>query len=187
MNVDVDRALKLLTGSKCSKRGGKQPKMIRALDVPVSQTLKKMVCWFAKNVWVFGLLMSWKESKKKVFVRIILDHSHKGSFILHQHNAPADSYLSEKAFWAKHTTHVLDNPPYFPDIVPYDFYLFQIVKSDLKRTTFRAENLSKQNQQWPSISWQKRISCTVLHSRKLCRCRAGMAKGCILNAIKLQM
>jgi len=52
--------------------------------------------------------------------------------VLHLDNAPAHTALSIREFLAKKNIPVLPHPPYSPDLVPCDFYLFPNLKSKLK-------------------------------------------------------
>jgi len=62
--------------------------------------------------------------------------SKKGSWVLHQDNAPAHNAVSVKTFLTKHKIIVLENPPYSHDLAPCDIFLFPNIKSALKGTRF---------------------------------------------------
>ena len=53
-------------------------------------------------------------------------------WVLHHDNAPAHTALSIREFLAKKNIPVLPHPPYSPDLVPCDFYLFSKLKFKLK-------------------------------------------------------
>jgi transposase len=53
-----------------------------------------------------------------------------GSWILHHDNTLAHNALSVKTF--------LEQPPYSPDLAPYNFFLFPKIKSALKGTCFES-------------------------------------------------
>jgi transposase len=54
----------------------------------------------------------------------------------HQDNAPPHNALSVKQFLANKNITVLEHPPYSPDLLPCNFYLFPKIKSGLKGTHF---------------------------------------------------
>jgi len=64
------------------------------------------------------------------------------SWVLHQDNAPARNTLSVKTFLTKH---MLEHPPYSPDLAPCDFFLFPKIKSALKGTRFESIDAVKAN------------------------------------------
>ena len=65
-------------------------------------------------------------------------------WVLHHDNAPAHTALSSREFLAKKNISVLPHPPYSPDPVPCDFYLFCKLKLKLKGLQFgMMENIQK--------------------------------------------
>ena len=54
------------------------------------------------------------------------------SWILHHDNAPAHSCFVVKQYLAKTSTTVLQHPPYFPDLSPCDFFLFDRLKDPMR-------------------------------------------------------
>jgi len=56
-------------------------------------------------------------------------------YLLHD-NAPAHRSLLVKDFLAKNNVTTLEHSPYFPDLVPVDFYLFSRIKSISKGQNF---------------------------------------------------
>jgi len=61
-----------------------------------------------------------------------------GDWILHHDNAPAHTSHLVQQFLAKHGTTQLQQPPYSPDLAPYDFFLFPRLKKVLKGHRFDA-------------------------------------------------
>ena len=59
-----------------------------------------------------------------------------GDWFFHHDNAPGHSALRNCEFLAKHSITVLPHPPYSPDLAPYDFFLFPMLKRPLKGRRF---------------------------------------------------
>ncbi|KAL4113507.1 hypothetical protein QTP88_017119 [Uroleucon formosanum] len=68
-----------------------------------------------------------------------------GSWKLHHDNAPAHSAHVVQQFLAKHGIPVVSQPPYSPDLAPYDFFLFPKIKMALKGKRFQDVDEIKQN------------------------------------------
>jgi transposase len=65
-------------------------------------------------------------------------------WVLHHDKAPAHTALSIGEFLANKNIPTLPHPPYSPDLVPCDFYLFPKLKSKLKGHHFgTVENIRK--------------------------------------------
>jgi hypothetical protein len=62
---------------------------------------------------------------------------------MHQDNAPAHNALAVKQILADKCIPVLEHPPFSPDLVPCDFYLFLKLKSALKGTNFQPVDVVK--------------------------------------------
>ena len=58
-------------------------------------------------------------------------------WMLHHDNGPAHASLLIREFLTKHETTVVPQPPYSPDLVPADFFLFPKLKSSLKGRRFQ--------------------------------------------------
>jgi len=65
--------------------------------------------------------------------------------MLQHDNAPSHSSFLVRDFLAKHATTVLPQPPYSPDLVPADFFLFPKLKSTLKGRRFESIEALKTN------------------------------------------
>ena len=65
------------------------------------------------------------------------------SWILHHDNAPAHNALYVKRYLAKNNIPLMEHPPYSPDLVPCDFFLFPKIKSALKGTRFESVGCSE--------------------------------------------
>ena len=61
-----------------------------------------------------------------------------GDWILHHDNAPAHTSHLVQQFLAKHGTAQLQQPPYSPDLTPWDFFLFPRLKKVPKGHRFEA-------------------------------------------------
>jgi hypothetical protein len=59
-----------------------------------------------------------------------------GKWILHHDNAPAPGALSVREFLAKNSITQIDHPPYPPDLVPRDFWLFPKLETALRGQKF---------------------------------------------------
>ena len=57
--------------------------------------------------------------------------------LLHHDNAPARNALGIKEFLGKNIIAVLEQPPYSPNLVPCDFFLFPKLKEVIKGTRFQ--------------------------------------------------
>ena len=57
-------------------------------------------------------------------------------WLLGYDNAPAHKAISVMQFLVKKQIIALDQPPYFPDLVPCDFWLFSRLKAVMKGTHF---------------------------------------------------
>lgn len=60
------------------------------------------------------------------------------SRIVHQDTAPMNTASSVKRFWTKYTIPMLDYLVHSPYATFYDGYLFQKIKSEIKRESFQS-------------------------------------------------
>jgi len=66
------------------------------------------------------------------------------TWMLYHDNAPAHASLLIREFLMKYETNVVPQPPYSPDLVPADFFLFPKLESSLKGSRFqRVEEIEK--------------------------------------------
>ena len=84
------------------------------------------------------------------------------SWLLHHDNAPAHNALSIRQFLAENNIAVLEQPPYSPDLAPYDFFLFPKLKGVIKGTRFQDSKaittaVTKELRAIPMESFQKCI------------------------------
>ena len=56
--------------------------------------------------------------------------------ILHHDNAPFNSAAHTKETIKRLGFEILDHPPFSPDLTPWDFFLFPLIKSVLRGTGF---------------------------------------------------
>jgi len=68
-----------------------------------------------------------------------------GDWILHHDNATAHTSHLVQQFLVKHGTAQLQQPPYSPDLAPFDFFLFPRLKKVLKGHQFEATEDIKQS------------------------------------------
>jgi len=59
------------------------------------------------------------------------------TWMLHHDSAPAHASLLIRRYQATHQTSVVPHPPYSPDLVPADFFLFPKLKTTLKGRRFQ--------------------------------------------------
>ena len=59
-----------------------------------------------------------------------------GDWFLHRDNAPAHTALSVQQFLAKNNMTVIPLPPCSPDLAPCDFFLFPLMKGQMKGKRF---------------------------------------------------
>ena len=60
------------------------------------------------------------------------------NWILHNNNAPVHALLSVAHFLTSSCIMVMPQPPYSPDLIPCDFFLFQKVKLAVKGHHFES-------------------------------------------------
>jgi hypothetical protein len=59
------------------------------------------------------------------------------NWTLHHDNVPANKALSVKHFLAEKSISEIEHTSYYPDLAPYDSWLFQEIKSVLRGRRFR--------------------------------------------------
>jgi histone-lysine N-methyltransferase SETMAR len=91
--------------------------------VPAGQAVTQKYC-----LEVLTKLQEWERKKGPELWKI--------SWIPHQENAPVHNALVEKQFLANKCIQSFEKPPYSPDLVPCDYYLFRKMKSALKGINF---------------------------------------------------
>ena len=60
----------------------------------------------------------------------------KSGITLHHDNAPANTAAATREFPASEGVQLMSHPPYSPDLVPCDFFLFPHVKKPLRGTRY---------------------------------------------------
>ena len=65
--------------------------------------------------------------------------------MLHHDSAPADPSLLICGYLTKHQTSVVPNPPYSPDLVPAEFFLFPKLKATLNGRHFQTTEENQEN------------------------------------------
>ena len=82
-------------------------------------------------------------------IRTILNDLWKENWwILHHGNAPSQKAIILNEFLAKNSTNILRQPPYSPDMVLDNFFLFPKLKLPLRGTRFRSIVDIKENSRW---------------------------------------
>ena len=67
------------------------------------------------------------------------------TWMLHHDNAPAHVLLLIRSYLAKHQTSIVPHPPYSPDLVQADFFLFPKLKTTLKGHHFKTIKKIQEN------------------------------------------
>lgn len=97
---------------------------------------------------------------------------------LHHDSAPAHSAIILREFLTKNSVNIVPQPPYSPDLVPYDFFLFSRLKNLLRGHHFE----SIEEIQWKSNKALKAIPRSAYEDWKnigknvLCRERTILKK-----------
>ena len=110
------------------------------------------------------LMRSVREKRRELY--------EKKSWLLHHNNAPVHNALSIREFLAKNNIAVLEQPPYSPDLVPCDFFLFPKPKEVMKETRFPdvqaiKRAVTKELQAIPKKSFQE---CMEAWQRRMEKC-----------------
>ena len=85
--------------------------VVQAEFLPQGQTINQ---YFYKNI-LRRLMRSVREKRRELW--------EARSWLLHHDNAPAHYALRIWEFLAKNTIAMLEQPPYYPDLAPCDFFL----------------------------------------------------------------
>ena len=101
---------------------------------------------------------------------------------LWQDNAPAHNALSIGQFLAERNVTVLDHPPYSPDLVPCDFFLFPKLKEVIKGVRFPGMEVTKKAvttelKRIPEESFQESMEAWQNRMRKCVRLEGDYFKG----------
>jgi len=67
------------------------------------------------------------------------------TWMLNHDNVPAHASLLIRSYLAKHQKSVVPHPPYSPDLVPADFFLFPKLKTTLKGLRFQTIEEIREN------------------------------------------
>ncbi|UYV82056.1 hypothetical protein LAZ67_21000621 [Cordylochernes scorpioides] len=98
------------------------------------------------------------------------------SWILHHDNAPAHTALKISKFLQDHSTSVLPQPPYSPDLAPCAFFLFGKLKKKLKGRKFQSIEEIKAESKKAMKAIPKQITRRVLPTGKKDLSRKKMMK-----------
>jgi hypothetical protein len=101
--------------------------------VPQGQTVNQQ--FYLQVLKRLRLSISRKRPQKRV----------AGAWALHHDNAPVHSAHSIQVFLASHGIPVIQQPPYSPDMAPYDVWLFPQLKTVLKGNRFEDIDEIKKN------------------------------------------
>ncbi|GFW67535.1 putative mariner transposase [Trichonephila clavipes] len=131
----------LYRGSECSEQDPDVRSIDRGMRCPSSHEQEHRnasSCW--NQVSVLPLMKLTKNLYGKFYIELWKD---KPGIL--QDNAPSHSALFVKRFLAKYSIPVLDYPPYSPDLVPCNFYVFPKMKSAFKGTRFESVEAMKRD------------------------------------------
>ena len=98
--------------------------IVLAEFLPQGQTINQLVY---KNI-LRHLKRSVREKRRELW--------EMRSWLLYHDKAPAHNALGIREFLAKNNIAVLEQPTYFPDLAPCDFFLFPKLKDVIKGTHF---------------------------------------------------
>jgi len=99
--------------------------IVHAKFLPQGQIINQLVY---KNI-LQRLMRLVREKRRELWITT--------SWLLHHDNAPAHNTLGIREFLAKNNNAVLEQPPYFPDLAPCDFFLFPKLNEVIKGTRFQ--------------------------------------------------
>ena len=105
--------------------------VVHAEFLPQGQTINQHVY---KNI-LRRLMRSVREKRRELW--------ETRSWLLHHDNAPACNALGIWEFLAKNMIAILEQPPYYPDLAPCDFFLFLKLKKVIKGTRFQKSDAIK--------------------------------------------
>ena len=134
--------------------------MVHAEFLPQGQTINQHVY---KNI-LRRLMRSVREKRRELWETKL--------WLLHRDNAPAHNALGIREFLAKNNIAVLEQPPYSPDLDPFDFFLFPKLKEVIKGSRFQESEaiktaVTKELQAIPKESFQE---CVEGWQRRLENC-----------------
>ena len=99
-----------------------------------AMNLHEILCW----VWTFLHGNYSDDSEGHTYGQLVV-----GSFIVTVH--PLMHHVSRSIFLVEHQVTQMTHPPYSPDLVPCDFWLFPKLKSSLKGKRFQNINEIQEN------------------------------------------
>jgi transposase len=98
--------------------------------------------------------------------------------MLHHDNAPCHTAISINEFVAEKRIPVFPQPPYLPDLSPYDFFLFPQFINHLKGRHLRTLDNSQKSvtDKLKGILAEAFQHCCEQWKQRLCRCVAAQGK-----------
>ena len=93
-----------------------------------------------------------------------------GDWFLHHDNAPAHTAFSVQQFLAKNNMMVILHPPYSPNLVPRDFFLFPCMKCQMKGKCFAEEVKKKMLEVLNNISTEEFHKCFQQCKKRWYKC-----------------
>jgi histone-lysine N-methyltransferase SETMAR len=123
--------------------GSARPKIAR---MSKSKVKTMMICFFDSNGLEHKEFLSPGQTINQQFYIEVLERLRKrivrvrpdiaNTWILHHDNTPCHRAFSVTQFSTSKNITVLPQPPYSPDMSPYDFFLFSRIKQVIKKTHF---------------------------------------------------
>ena len=108
------------------------------------------------------------------------------TWMVHHDNAPCHTAVSVNEFLAEKSIPVVHQPPYSPDLSPWDFFLFLRLKNHLKGHHFGTlDNIQKSVNELKVIPAEAFQHCYEQWKQRLCRCVA--AQGNYFEGDKLDL
>ena len=166
-----------ISGTKTSKKAENLERPGRPSTSPDEQHDNQIKELVHKNRRLTILtLLTFQEDHLTPFQKIFWADN---SWFLHHNNAPSHTALILRDHFAKNSTHIVPQPPYSPDLAPYNFWLFAKLKRPLRGHRFdtieemQAES-KKALEAIPEIDfnkcfddWKKRWHKCILKGMKL--------------------
>ena len=135
-------------------------RIVHAEFLPQSQTITQYV---DKNI-LRSLMRSVRKKRRELW--------ETRSWLLYHDIVPAHSALEIREFLAKNNTAVLEQPLYFPDLAPCDFFLFPKLKEVIKSTRFQDSEAIKTavTREFRAIPEESYQECVEAWERRLEKC-----------------
>ena len=107
-----------------------------------------------------------------------------GDWQVHHNNVPTHASCLMQSFLVKHQITQVTQPPYSPDLVPWDFWLFPKLKSPLKGKRFQTIDEIQENMMGQLMATERAVWCSKCLLWRGLRCHCPMYNvSCILHLL----